>query len=257
MDGIIVDSFNVTSIEKVYEQVKHTVQINNIRWVVIAIATCLVISNFIKEYKKLEDGSEHVDMKMMTGFFREYVVAITVIALLPILLTAIESTLSVMQQNFINNAGIPADNWATAVKKLAEDKGVDPEGPSIIPNPMAWIDYWTARIINPIFYWCNKYIYSLFMVGRYFYLLMLEIVSPVAIVMLLSSDTKHFFFSWLKNMLFCYCMIPFFLLANNFADTVINSMFTGEITIWFALLTSFILKLSLFKVVNSKLHNLL
>jgi len=258
MDGIIVDSFDISSIEMVYEQLRGTIELEVMRGVVIAIAAILIIDRILREYKTgANENSGRPEMKSFTNMLYLYAFVFLIILLFPVLLSAVERTLGEMQQGFISNIGTPADYWKDAVKHLAEQKGIDPEGPSPITDFWAFIDYYVSVAINPIFYWFNKYLYSFFMVGRYFYLLMLEIVSPLAIVMLLNEKTHQYFMTWGKHMMICYLMIPFFLLANKFADTIINSIFTGEITIWFALLTSFLLKLSLFKVVNSRLYNLI
>lgn len=259
MDGILVNNFDVASIERVYENVKGSIEINSMRGVVVVIAAVLIIDRLIKEYKNsANQNNGKPDMKDFTNLIYLYGFVMTIILILPFLLNAIEGLLGNMQQSLTQKMGTGTSFMMEESAKLFVEKVKNnPEGPSLTDGLASIADYTMTVLVAPPIYWATKYMYSLFIVGRYFYLIMLEIVSPVAIIMLLNERTHQYFMTWAKHMFICYLMIPCYLLANQFSDTLINTMFNNEVTIWFALLSSFLIKLSLFKIVNSKLYNLI
>lgn len=259
MDSIIVNNFDIPTIEKVYEQIRGTIQISAMKGIVIGLAAILLISSFIKEYKARQgDSIEHTDMRRFTDLIYHYVFVIAIIMLLPVLLSFIENALGEMQQHLINGAGTRYASWQQQTKELMEQKmSENPEGPSIMDGLFNWLDGLASMIIAPICFWMTKYLYALFIVGRYFYLIMLEIVSPIAIIMLLNENTRQYFMTWSKHMLVCYLMIPFYIFANNFADIIVNTIFDTHVNVCFVMVSCFVIKLTLFKTVNSRLFNLI
>lgn len=87
-------------------------------------------------------------------------------------------------------------------------------------------------IIYPIM-WIADFIYNniylLYMCGRYIYLLLLELVGPVAIICMLHPQTRGYFLTWTKNLFICHLLLPAFYLANYFSDLLGSRTFD-----WFA-----------------------
>ena len=102
-----------------------------------------------------------------------------------------------------------------------------------------------------------KYTYTFFILGRYMYLMMLELVAPIAIVLIIHDSTRSYFYSWLKNMIICYLLIPLFLLADKFSNEVALALVSGQemagsVSVVVIVLVAVWIKFKLFSVVRSK-----
>ena len=102
-----------------------------------------------------------------------------------------------------------------------------------------------------------KYTYTFFILGRYMYLMMLELVAPIAIVLIIHDSTRSYFYSWLKNMIICYLLIPLFLLADKFSNEVALALVSGQeavgsVSVVVLVLVAVWIKFKLFSVVRSK-----
>lgn len=257
MSDIIVNSMDIASIEKVYEQIKDGVMIEAMHGLVCTIAAVLIIQKIIKTYR--EAGSDKIDAKKMFDLLWIYAVIACIIALIPFLLKWFEGMLADMQSHLVKikpveDAGIMSKIEAQMANR-SEVRAA--EGPTIMSGLTVLLDYAGTFIVAPVTYFATKYLYSFMMVGRYFYLLMLEIISPIAVVMLLNEKTEQYFMTWAKHMLICYLMIPFFILANSFGDMLMVKLTEGWYSMTIALLASFFIKLTLFNIVKSKLFNLI
>ena len=65
-----------------------------------------------------------------------------------------------------------------------------------------------------ILLYATKYIFFFFASARYLYLILLEIVTPIAVILTWTRKTRHYTHAYLKNLFVCYMTIPAFLIAN-------------------------------------------
>ena len=65
-----------------------------------------------------------------------------------------------------------------------------------------------------ILLYATKYIFFFFASARYLYLILLEIVTPIAVILYMDEKTRHYTHAYLKNLFVCYMTIPAFLIAN-------------------------------------------
>ena len=102
-----------------------------------------------------------------------------------------------------------------------------------------------------------KYIYTFFILGRYMWLLMLELVAPIAISLCIHEGTRSYFYTWVKNMIVCYLLIPMFLLADKFSNEIANfategSAVYGESSVLSVVLIGIVVKVKMFSTVRAK-----
>ena len=112
------------------------------------------------------------------------------------------------------------------------------------------INYYLILLIKPFFILLEQDAYSLYLSLRYLYLIVLELFGGIALALYLNKETRNMTYMWLKNMLFCYAMLPVFAMANTMAEQIIDS-YIGNNTVYSynILIIGFglILKLFLFK----------
>lgn len=162
-----------------------------------------------------------------------YFVVLIVIVCVPVAINGIESVLAKFQVNVIEANSSSLDMSIDEALEYYADEYVKNEGGKTkfdIPflGETIWNVYTAfTQTIWLFFLYLSKYLFYLFSAGRYIYLMLLQIVSPIAIVLLLSEKTSMFFFQWLKHFIICYMMIPAFILSNTFAEEFVQLMFPG------------------------------
>lgn len=244
---ITITEFNIESVEKAYRQIKTTALFDSMLGVVTAVCIGIVASKMLKIYREATPKSGgKVDMKGVMQLIWQYIWIIAVLAILPFAISGIEWILGDMQSSIIKAIGgektSVKDFLITQMDKL---QAAYPDGISIFESLGAIFKYCAVMFLTPILAYAIKYMYALFLAGRYFYLLLLELVAPIAIVCSIDEKREKHFETWLKHMLVCYLMIPAFLLANAMGD-IMNIAFFGESAGVMTLLAGFVMKLSLF-----------
>lgn len=113
---------------------------------------------------------------------------------------------------------------------------------------------------NALFILLIKKTFFFFVAGRYLWLAMLKIVSPIAIACYIHKDTRQYFYTWVRYMLLNYLMIPVLLFTEIFSNNLIYTFFDeatmGGLGIA-GLVSLFIVKISLFKIAMKRIDNLL
>ncbi|WP_143569856.1 hypothetical protein [Tenacibaculum agarivorans] len=70
----------------------------------------------------------------------------------------------------------------------------------------------------------DEYLYSLVLLGRYMWLVLLEITAPIAMLALFMSDDKNNYKetwkTWLRHMIQCHLLGAAFIIANLFAEII-------------------------------------
>ena len=79
-------------------------------------------------------------------------------------------------------------------------------------------------LIYTIVIYITKFLYMIFASARYLYLAILKVGTPIAIVCSIDEKTRHITETYLKNLFYCYIMLPCFLLTNNFGDQIIQNV---------------------------------
>lgn len=92
-------------------------------------------------------------------------------------------------------------------------------------------------------------IFFFFASARYLYLILLEIVTPIAVILYMDEKTRHYTHAYLKNLFVCYMTIPAFLIANALgsiiAENIMHMCGQNKYTM-LGLLFAFVFKLFLF-----------
>lgn len=242
---------------------------------VTVIALAIMIIKIIKLYEE-QKAEKEFNVKLLFDLIKQYGKYLAFICAFPFVLGAVETVLADVQQGVSSkfNASVNMVGTTYIEKNIqnfiaSEAKEMEQNESTLdkikagffqVINPF---DGWGAKIygqISLVSIYLLKYIFFFFCCGRYLWLLMLEIVAPIAIVLSLNEKTFGIFMTWMKNMLVCYLLIPFFLMADVFSEEIIKVMFSTEnmsiYGIW-ATLGMITIKISLFGVVTKRCLNLL
>lgn len=267
---------NIENIERAYEVVKEYIVYEALNGLVIAIVVFLLISRAWEEYNKhLAATDEVLNMTAIWGQLKGYVLMILLIGAMPLIFNTVEGILADMSDKLVTGFGGDSSSKATDTmisivneannalsEKYAEASGFD-YLPLIFESVINIFSNSIANLFAPISIFVFKYVYTFFIIARYTWLLMLEVTAPIAIVCLLHSDTKQYFYAWLKNMFLCYLLIPLFLLADLFSNAVTVAMLSNSdgsastTTSCIAILLVVIVKVKIFATVSSKITQLI
>lgn len=183
--------------------------------VVSAIAIILVLKKIIDVYRDSYSGKTgHPDIKAFLDLIYEYAFYLLIILALPYIIQAVESVLGGLETKALTILGdSPKEGLEVMSRDLTEFQKTYKEGVSWLdPIPVVF-NYILCFLINPAISLVYSYMYSVCALTRYMYLLMLEIAAPIAVICLLNKRTEQYFYTWAKNMLVCYLMLPMFMLA--------------------------------------------
>ena len=256
----------LTDLEKAYAMLKTS--IGGISLILLAslIGISICISQFYNEYKGVKAKKGAIDAKALFDLSWQYITCFIVIVCLPFVIYGIEKVLGEFQSKMINLNSNTLNFSIGEASKYFEREYIDKQqdrGPFGIAVGVFGDMFKNAYYIFALY--AAKHTFTMFAAGRYIYLMMLELMAPVAIVMALSEKTLPYFYTFVKHFIICYLMIPFFIMANIFADLVIDAVFTGGTLDFFnfnklgfiGVTMTFILKIYLFKFVQDKLFKLI
>ncbi|MBA7488170.1 MAG: hypothetical protein HG422_03960 [Prevotella sp.] len=234
----------------------------------IAALICgiLLINKFVTAYKEAYGGDAQrpINMKsFFTLFYTYFVCAGLLLAAAPVL-NMIEELLADVQTYLMSQFQPPKDIDGEAMAaKLYEDfmNKVDEED-NLITAGLETFFCPVYVFIEMLIYYLTEYLYFIFAAGRYLYLALLKIVTPIAIVCSLSEHTRGITITYLKNLAVCYMLIPAYLIANFFAETLSKSIVGSwdTNTVNFDLISvcvAFVFKLSLFSAASKYTWKLL
>ena len=256
----------ITDLEKAYSMLKTS--IGGISLILLAslIGISICISQFYNEYKNLKAKEGAIDAKALFDLSWQYVTCFIVIVCLPFVIYGIEKVLGEFQSKVVNmnsnTLNFSIDEAAQYFEREYTDKQQH-RGAFGIAAGVFGDMFKNAYYIFALY--AAKHTFTMFAAGRYVYLMMLELMAPVAIVMALSEKTLPYFYTFVKHFIICYLMLPFFILASIFADLLIDAVFTGGQLEWMnfsklgfiGVTMTFILKIYLFKFVQDKLFRLI
>lgn len=253
----------------------------------VGIVSTLAI--FFMVYKMVDiwtknSKQDNFDRKMYFDLIKQYVLYMAFIISFPFILGAIETSLANMQDSisskyssslnssteqaisdFIQKyqeemaASDPSYQDSSTLDKMVEAiKEVNPITAFIEYVKSAWMGMTMELYLACL--WVLKYVYFFFCAGRYLWLLMLEVLAPIALICTLNPKTFTFFTSWLRNMVVCYLLIPFFLIADAFSETLSSQLVASfDLSSYgmFWVIGIIIIKISMFGVVTKRAHSLI
>lgn len=196
---------------------------------VSAMAVIMVFLKFINLYRESSSNTKgHPDIKSYLDFIYQYAFFLLIIFALPHIIRSAESVFGLMETKLMSKLGsYPKQGFDVVKRDLAEFQTLYPEGISLWDPLSVILNYVLCSIVNVIVAVVYGYMCSFYALTRYMYLLMLEIVAPIAVICLLSKETTQYFFTWLKNMLICFLMLPAFMLSIAFGSLVNSAGILG------------------------------
>lgn len=234
----------------------------------IAALICgiLLVNKFITAYKEAYGGDAQrpINMKsFFTLFYTYFVCAGMILAASPVL-NMIEGLLADVQTYLMAQFNPPKDidGETLAVKLYDEFMDKVEEEDNLIVAGLETFFCPVYVFIEMLVYYLTEYLYFIFAAGRYLYLALLKIVAPIAIVCSLSEQTRSITITYLKNLAICYMLIPAYLIANFFADTlseaVVGTWDTSKANFdLISICVAFVFKLSLFSAASKYTWKLL
>lgn len=260
---------NIRSIEMAYERTKEFIVYESFQTILIGIMVTLVSLRLYKEYEKnLEANNGHIDLGayfkqakvlLIVGFFSGFG---------GVIFNFVEGLFGDLQTTLINDfGGDLSDQSFQSMRDLVRNQVLATQAAQgqLIETyiGMGFIELLgttlTATLMS-IGVFIYKYTYTFFILGRYMWLLLLEMIAPIAIVLIINENTRTYFYTWVKNMLICYMLIPMFLLADKFSNEVANLFMegikgieaTGDLAVCMVICVGVWVKIKMFVVVRTK-----
>lgn len=260
---------NIEAIEIAYERAKSFIVYDSFQNIMIFIVLYLLFLKLWDEYQKnLTNNNNRIDFGAFWGQIKIMVIVCFIATSSGMLFTVIESVCVDLQTKIINDFGGDTGNKSiqtmtnmVKAQVLAvqekESKGLTLD----IPNVTDVLWKGVTAIVMSVGVFLFKYIYTFFILGRFMWLLMLELVAPIAIVMVMHENTRSYFYAWLKNMIICYLLIPFFMLADTFSNEVAglfmeNKEAAGQVTVLIVVCVGVVVKMKMFSIVKTKSPNI-
>jgi hypothetical protein len=226
----------------------------------------IMIYKLVDAWQKSFQNREF-NAKVMFEELKQYFYCMAFIAVFPFVLHYLELILASMQDALItqfngqvnttvfSNVQNQIEQIMTANQQQWAQGGITNVGNAICRTIVLPFE----MIIYSLCMYILKYVYFMYMAGRYLWLLMLELVAPFAIICFISEKTKSYTMLWIKNMILCYLMIPCILLADVFSEQLFSVIFdstTIEALGIFSVVTMLVIKLAMYKVATTKLYHL-
>lgn len=262
---------NIKEIEEIYKVTKEFIVYDSFQTVMVAIVLFISISKLWEQWQSnLRDHNNKLDISSYWGQVQVYILICLLASNAGLIFNMVESLFVEFHNLLIESFG--GDSNSTAWDSIAslwnrQDELISEkelQGMTFGSDDVfifRWLFKGLAGIIAAIGMFVFKYTYEFFLMGRYMWLLLLEMIAPVAIVLMLSKDTQSYFYTWLKNMFLCYLLVPAFLLADKFANELALAFVkgcesAGSITILVSICAAVIVKFKMFSVVKNKISQL-
>ncbi len=252
--------FSAKDAEEVYSKLKTDAVTTSMIGLTTAVAAILIINEIWKIYQeayKNEHGRP--DMRNVMNLISKYVMYLAIIIALPFIISLVEKLLEITETTLLSSWGSKPDVGLKVLEKETQlvTENIGSSFWSIRRLDIIAFDALCTAILKPILYYAIKHLYIVALFIRYAYLILLEIVAPLAIVCLISEKTQQYFFNWLKNMMVCYLLIPGFMLADAFGNAAHIGIREGDRYTFIPMIMIFLLKLALFKNISQKITNLI
>lgn len=261
-----ITEISVEHIHNAYESIRGNIAVEAFYAVVTGFMAVTLIHRLYTVYREVQSNEDGTPtMKDYMNLVWQYVFCIAAVALFPVLLEALETVfgklMDDLQAGFGGKVYDVADLFQKPIiaqfeKQFSDMSVMDVAG--VLLNPVgSSFDYLLAYVAGVIAAPFYMYAQTLFIVGRYMFLLLLELISPVAIACFYNESTRTYFYTWCKNLLICYLMVPAFILASKFSDAIVcEYVMNTSWNVVLQVLFSLALKLSLLAIVRGRIHNL-
>ena len=256
---------NIESIETAYLRTKEYIVYDSFKTIMTAIVLFLVLQRMYEElHKNITQNNQRIDMGTYWSQIRILVLVCLIATSSGAIFKTVESVGIDLQTALINKFGGDSsskslDTMTDLVRKqVIEVQAKEAEGMTL-DIPVIGDIIWKSLtgVVMAIGVFIFKWTYTFFILGRYMWLLMLELVAPIAIVLIVHENTRSYFYSWLKNMIICYLLIPFFLLADRFSNEVAGFFMegcasAGQASVFIVVCVGVWVKIKMFSTVRSK-----
>lgn len=191
------------------------------------IALLIVINKFLTAYHEAQADGANINMKSFYKLFEIYINAFVIIMVAPVAFSVVENCLGFLQNELIAYYQKDLDfSIDEAIKQFVYDY-IDE-----VQRNNNWFGQQLQEVLvlpwsifgYTIVLYATKYVFFFYASGRYLYLILLEIVTPIAVILYMDKDTRNFTHSYLKNLFICYMLIPAFLIANTFGDLISSNI---------------------------------
>lgn len=242
----------INNIITAYDAVKMNGVSQGVILLCTVIALLIVINKFLTAYHEAQADGANINMKSFYKLFEIYINAFVIIMVAPVAFSVVENCLALIQDELI---GLYQKDIDFSIDKAIEQFVYDYIDE--INRNNNWFGQQLQEVLvlpwsifgYTVVLYATKYVFFFYASGRYLYLILLEIVTPVAVILYMDKDTRNFTHSYLKNLFICYMLIPAFLIANIFGDlissNVMHMMGTNKYSL-LGLLFALVFKLFLF-----------
>lgn len=261
---------SIEAIGVAYSRTKEFILYESFHTIMIAIVVFLLFMKLFDEYQKnIASNNGRIDLGTYWVQIRMMVIVCFISSSSGMIFNLVETVFMELQDNLINGMG--GDTADKSIKTMTEMvkqqvlavQAKEAEGLTMdIPFVTDWIFKGLSAIVMSVGVFLFKYTYTFFILGRYMWLLMLELIAPVAIVLMIHESTRSYFYNWLRNMLICYMLIPMFLLADKFSNQVATFFMegqeaAGQVTVLLVVCVGVWVKIKMFAIVRSKASQLI
>jgi hypothetical protein len=243
----------IDNVIQAYEAVKMNYVSKGVIALCSFIAIIIVIQKFVTAWKEaFSEGEKPADMKQFFRLFYIYIYVFGIIMAAPFAFTIVETALGAIQDELIERYQSDVDlSIDEAIMTFTRDYIED------VQRRHNWVGQQIQEVVMlpiniagyTVLLYATKYIFFFFAAARYLYLILLEIVTPIAIILYLDEKTRHYTHAYLKNLFVCYMTIPAFLIANAMggiiSENVMHMCGQNKYTM-LGLLFAFVFKLFLF-----------
>lgn len=253
----------IKAIEDAYTQTKSYIVYDSFQTIMIALVLFLLFTKLWEEYQKNIGSGKRFDIAAYWGQMRIYVLACFIASSSGLVFSLTESVCADLQDALVTGINGDSSEAVNSLTQLVNKQEERVSSQMILGisfdeiGPLSFIYKALSGLLLGLGIFLFKYTYTFFILGRYMYLMMLELVAPIAIVLIIHDSTRSYFYSWLKNMIICYLLIPLFLLADKFSNEVALALVSGQemagsVSVVVIVLVAVWIRFKLFSVVRSK-----
>jgi len=229
-----------------------------------ALVAGFVITTFVFKLagiiKEMVHEGKGFNAKQFYELGREYILCIALICIMPVLLDTLETVLAYAADRLMESlaaGGVynPDNIWKKPIEQAFDDL-MNSDIIDIAVNGLdTTFNSLLAGAVGSFGGVAYDYLMLVFLCTRYLILILLEVISPLAIACLYTSDTRSSFYTWARQMVGCYMLYPGFVIASVFSDLiVVNYVQQRPWSITLMVIFSFLLKLAMLATVKATVN---